>query len=726
MQVDLAEDQQKAFRAVESSDGPWFISGPAGTGKSKLLEYLRDNGKDSAATAVLAFTGAAAVNVDGVTIHSFALNSKSFNNQINVFVPLPGARELRKKNFEVMAAVRLLIIDEVSMARADMIDALDRAMRMAKNKQIPFGGARVVMFGDLYQLPPVLVSHELLRRERKFLKGYEDPEQPYFFQAHVFANLEIQTFDLYIPKRQDEKSFIDPLNDLRSGTPTKDSINFFNNVAQRENLETAVHLFAKRKPAREFNETKLKALEGVKVTYEAQTLNLKGEDLEPYLGHDDSQPAPAKLDLKPGSLVMILKNLDFEKKLVNGAVGTVTELRELSVLVRMVNTDRIEEIAPADFDLKGYVLDSVDDNQPELGDLDISTKKVKSSIIGVYRQLPLQLCWGMTIHKAQGQTLDRAVIDFRENYIAAGQAYVALSRIRSQAGLGMMGYLGYRHLAPYSPELRKFLDRKNATVEVHEKVLENNLARALNKVAASMPWRPKNWVFGVVDSYLEGIPQLRDGQNFDHKRRALYLKHELNISPSEYLRNLMRKNPDLAVTLCRNIDRSVRNKPIIYDEGYLGDEFEILLRNEFELTGSQAIKRQINEGDSWAENALSRVGSGEDLEIEVLGMPSPKVLTWLSPSGKKRFVVQKEGFFYSVFAFPGSHLTYAQPDENFRVGKREDTMIHAISKNVHLWAAEAPDEITVVSEFFEDSVFRSWLRYVFIDPSQVQVNRVLG
>ena len=270
--VKLFDDQQKAFELIESETRPIFVTGAAGTGKSQLLRHLRDFGKDSDGTEVVAFTGAAAVNVDGRTIHSLVLNSKAWTQGIQVYVPLRDDREIKKSSLQELSALKVLIIDEISMVRADMIDALDRAFRIAKGNQKPFGGVRLVMFGDLRQLPPFVVEYQLINRERRFLYGYENPSTPYFFMAHVFSMTPIIQIELTIQKRvvgDGAQPFIDALNGLRAFPPDPDSVDFINRHSKDDPDENATFLFSERKPAAKHNLVKLHSLPGVSKIYKA-------------------------------------------------------------------------------------------------------------------------------------------------------------------------------------------------------------------------------------------------------------------------------------------------------------------------------------------------------------------------------------------------------------------------------------------------------------------------
>lgn len=608
----LLEDQQKAFKLIESETLPIFVTGAAGTGKSQLLRHLRDHGKDSDKTEVVAFTGAAAVNVDGRTIHSLVLNSKAWAQGIQVYVPLRDDREIKKSALEELAQLKLLIIDEISMVRADMIDALDRAFRLAKGNQKPFGGVRLVMFGDLRQLPPFVVDYQLVNRERRFLYGYESSATPYFFMAHVFTLTPIVQIELTIQKRvvgDGSQPFIDALNGLRSFPPDSDSVDFVNLNSQQDPDEDATFLFSERKPAAKHNFVKLHSLPGKSKTYKARFRRFDQEEFDEEAAEKvgDDFPAPKKLELRLGARVMVVANLDVQQGLVNGATGTVKEMLDQGVLVTLDRSNRDFLLQPHSFDWKGLALDSDVVRGEEQSQ---SNGLRKTRIIGSYLQVPLMLAWGVTIHKAQGATLDAAAIDFDSQYHSAGQAYVAVSRLTSIGGLSKRGSLGAWHFAPYSRYLDTF----------EQSAIPKPKTKTSFEIAAkkAVPWRNVEEMESLLDNYLELIPQVRDFFGFSHRRRMQYLREEKLMVPSAYLRLLYERDSENALYLYRNLDRALRNKPLVYSVEILGNEFEAQLRDKYEITVSDQRRLEFWCGSDWRAEAKKGVGQGKDVPTDVI------------------------------------------------------------------------------------------------------------
>lgn len=647
----LFDDQQKALDRIESETLPIFVTGAAGTGKSQLLRHLRDFGRDAASTEVVAFTGAAAVNVEGRTIHNLVLNSKAWSQSIQAYVPLKEDRELRKSALQELAQIKTLIIDEVSMVRADMIDALDRAFRKAKDSSQPFGGVRLVMFGDLRQLPPFVVEYELKNRERRFLQGYENPPAPYFFMAHVFSLTAILKVELTIQKRvigDDSQLFIDALNGLRRFPPDPKAVDFINMNSYVHSSEEEMFLFAKRKPAAQHNLARLHSLGGESKIYPAQFRRFEDDEFDEEAAEisRDDFPAPKRLELRVGARVMVVANLNVAEGLVNGATGTVEQLRDKEVVVRLDRNNRSYALTPHSFDWKGLSLDNDVVRGEEKGQ---SRALRKTKIIGSYLQVPLTLAWGVTIHKAQGATLERATIDFDSEYHSAGQAYVAISRLRSVSGLSRKGTLGNWHFSPYSRYVEEF--------ETITKPSESPVLTFEEKAEEVVPWRSPQEVESLLDNYLELIPQVRDYHRFSHRRRMQYLRDEGLMSPSTYLRELFLKDPHNAIYLYRNIDRALRNKPLILSAEVLGDDFDSRLRDVYEISASDQRRLEFWCGDDWPEEALKGVGQGDDVATDVIPEYEIEEIEFASPS-----------FSWKVFLVP-------EPASRERLWEYEDPQI---------------------------------------------------
>jgi hypothetical protein len=373
-----------------------FLTGRAGTGKTTLLRQLIYDSLEKA--VVLAPTGLAAVNVGGQTIHSF------FN-----FPPrLLDAGDARKmRNQRLVKALETMVIDEVSMVRADMMQAIDNSLRLNRGNRQPFGGVRMILSGDLSQLPPV-VGNDVEHILETTYGG------PWFFKAPVFAAAQFRLAALKRVFRQEEAGFLRILNDMRNGRMSVENEAVLKTrVSERSSAEastTHVVLTPNNAAAWRINQLRLSELPGAAKAYSAA--------LE---GNFDAKAFPTEevLELKPGARVMMIRN-DPSGRWVNGSLGTVEHLGETDAFVKIGReTHRVAQQAWEKFRYE----------------FDATSKAVSRSVVGSFKQLPLRLAYAVTIHKSQGMTLDKVYIDFDAGMFAHGQAYVAFSRCRTLEGL---------------------------------------------------------------------------------------------------------------------------------------------------------------------------------------------------------------------------------------------------------------------------------------------------
>ncbi len=395
----LTDDIKKCLDLLENTDQNLFITGKAGTGKSLLIQYFRSH--TSKKVAILAPTGIAALNARGQTIHSF------FG-----FPPcLIESKAIRKSNNNrLFADLDCLIIDEISMVRADLIDGIDKFLRLnGRDSNVSFGGIRIVFVGDLYQLPPVLRTEESVRY-------YDLYSSPYFFSANSFQPEDFIIVELTNIFRQSEREFIDFLNHVRTGEIEASRFDIVNQkVVDNINYDKHTVLCTINKTANDINQTKLNEINKPQFTYKAR---IEGD----FPIDDQNLPVELDLMLKEKAKVLFVKN-DPGGRWVNGTLGVVTELGENLIKVKIDN-DVIVEIEKAEWNKIKYVINS------DTGDLE-------EKIIGKLIQYPLRLAWAITIHKSQGMTLNKVCLDFRRSPFAHGQTYVALSRCRSLDGLVM-------------------------------------------------------------------------------------------------------------------------------------------------------------------------------------------------------------------------------------------------------------------------------------------------
>jgi ATP-dependent DNA helicase PIF1 len=391
------------MRAVDFArhdEGHLFVTGRAGTGKSTLLRVLRDHIVDEA--VVLAPTGLAAVNVGGQTIHSF------FG-----FPPrLIRTEDIRRsRNGRLMRKLKLIIIDEVSMVRSDLMSAIDQSLRMNRGRpREAFGGVRLLLFGDLHQLPPVVQGDVVEHLESEF-------GGPFFFQVPSLGDgAGVSLLELDQVFRQSEEAFLHVLNRIRDGDATEEDLVVLNErthpIRTLGEGDSFVILTPTNAAAQRINTAYLAALPAAERTYEA---GITGE----YA--DGAHPTDASLLLKEGAKVILLRN-DPDRRWVNGSIARVARLEDKRVWIEL--DGKTHEIEPVSWEARRYAFDQ-------------ASEKIVENITGTFRQFPLRLAWALTIHKSQGLTLDKVYIDLGRGTFAHGQAYVALSRCRSLGGLAL-------------------------------------------------------------------------------------------------------------------------------------------------------------------------------------------------------------------------------------------------------------------------------------------------
>ena len=420
MIIELSQEQESLFEYIEQSQSNVFVTGRAGTGKSTLLSHLTANTEKS--FAVCAPTGVAALNVGGVTIHSL------FTFPLGLLGEVEIARHLSKRTREILRALDMLVIDEVSMVSADLMDAIDRALRIARGrKNEPFGGAQVVMFGDPYQLAPVPPRDP---QEKTYIA--ENYQSLWFFDAHVWRQSDLERFELLEIFRQSDDDFKEILNAIRDGSVTQAMLDSLNQAGNRYPPHSdVIRLATINETVNSVNHQRMGLIETepkvFKAVYSASAEKSFGRAL----------PAEIELSLKVGAQVMFIKNDDAStsktggtiRRWVNGTIGRVVALPKSGLVVVDVDGEELE-VGPATWEKVRYEIEE---------DFDESTGKTKEVLVPVtlaeFKQIPLRLAWAVTIHKSQGQTYDEVQIDMGRGAFSPGQTYVALSRVRTLTGL---------------------------------------------------------------------------------------------------------------------------------------------------------------------------------------------------------------------------------------------------------------------------------------------------
>ncbi|KJL47985.1 ATP-dependent RecD-like DNA helicase [Microbacterium hydrocarbonoxydans] len=420
----LSEEQQELFRLIEDTSEHVFVTGRAGTGKSTLLQHFAWNTKKQ--IAICAPTGVAALNVEGQTIHSL----------FRLPIGLIGDSDIDQNDNtrRILNAIETLVIDEISMVSADLMDAIDRSLRQARGKRgIPFGGVQIVMFGDPYQLAPVPPRGDELAYVRDHYRSF------WFFDAKVWAGshdegagdslfavdtrAELHVRELVQIHRQADDGFKAMLNAVRYGRVTAEIAGVLNAQGARtppdpEPGEVPMITLATRNDiVNGINSRHLAALPGKEQTARAEVSGDFGRG-------EAALPAESELKLKVGAQVMFLRNdtaMSGEPpRWVNGTIGTV--VRILGDKVRVEIDGEEVDVEPAVWERFRYSYEP-------------STKKLTRDVVAEFTQFPLRLAWAVTIHKSQGKTYDRAIIDLGSGAFAPGQTYVALSRLTSLDGL---------------------------------------------------------------------------------------------------------------------------------------------------------------------------------------------------------------------------------------------------------------------------------------------------
>lgn len=589
---------QDALNLIQYTSQSVFLTGKAGTGKSTFLKYVCENTKKK--HVVLAPTGIAAINAGGSTMHSFFKlpfhplppgdpNLSLQKGRIHEFL------KYNKRHRKLIEKTELIIIDEISMVRADTIDAIDRILRVySHNLRQPFGGKQVLLVGDVYQLEPVVKGDE-----REIINRFYPT--PYFFSARVFNEMDLVSVELTKVYRQSDKVFIGILDRIRNNTVTATDLQLLNTRCgtemNRAEEDMYITLATRRDNVDYINDKKLNELPGDPVIFEGE---ITGQFPE------SSLPTPKDLVLKPGAQIIFIKN-DYEHRWVNGTIGVVSGIDEDGVLYVVADDGREYDVRKDSWRNIRYKYNE-------------KKQEIEEEELGVFVQYPVRLAWAITIHKSQGLTFSRVVIDFSGGVFAGGQAYVALSRCTSLDGIQLKKPVSRADIF-VRPEIVNFAARFNN---------RHSIDKALKQAQADLEYRKAAEAFdhGDFDSLLE------------HFFIAIHSRYD--IEKPEIKRLIRRKLGKINQLQAQNVILRERIKQLHEQNKRLAGEYYQLGNDsvtQFHDARSaianynKAIALYPEMTDAWIRKGITLLDEGELTEAEACLNMSVK----LSPSNFKSY-----------------------------------------------------------------------------------------
>ena len=454
---------ESLFNLAEHTNRSIFLTGKAGTGKTTFLnQFVKKTQKKH---IVVAPTGIAAINAGGVTIHSmFGLPLRTFipttdridSNLGNNISDLMQHFKYRKDKLKLLREIEIIIIDEVSMLRADVLDMMDFSLRFVRRNQQKFGGVQMLFIGDLYQLPPVV-------RDEHFLGQYY--KSPFFFESYALKEMPLITIELTTVYRQTDEKFLDILNDIRDGAVGDIDFETLNEryIPDFEPTdEPYVYLTSHNRMADEINQKKIAELKGKPYFFSADIVGNFNEN---------QYPNEEELQLKVGAQVMFIRNdASSDKKYFNGKLAEVMQLDDKEITVLIDGDDEVFKIKKETWEQKRYGLDA--------------DKNITEDVLGSFQQYPIRLAWAVTIHKSQGLTFDRLIIDAGKSF-ASGQVYVALSRCRTLEGIVLKSKITPNVIFS-DRRVSKFQDETNANEKLEEILQTEKYDYSIKKVVSRL------------------------------------------------------------------------------------------------------------------------------------------------------------------------------------------------------------------------------------------------
>ena len=535
---------QDALNLIQYTRQFVFLTGKAGTGKSTFLRYICEHTKKK--HVVLAPTGIAAINAGGSTLHSFFKlpfypllpDNPDFSLQrgrIHEFF------KYTKPHRKLLEELELIIIDEISMVRADIIDAVDRILRVySRNLREPFGGKQILLVGDVFQLEPVVKGDE-----REILNRFYPT--PYFFSARVFNQIDLVSIELQKVYRQTDATFVGVLDHIRNNTVGATDLQLLNTrygtQIEESEADMYITLATRRDNVDHINDKKLAELPGEPVTFSGE---ITGDFPE------SSLPTSQELVLKPGAQIIFIKN-DFDRRWVNGTIGIISGFDPFEETLYVITDDGKE------CDVKRESWRNIRYKYNE------EKKQIEEEELGTFTQYPIRLAWAITIHKSQGLTFSRAVIDFTGGVFAGGQAYVALSRCTSLEGIQLKKPVSRADVF-VRPEIIGFAERFNNRQAID---------RALKQAQADVQYAAATKAFdkGDFDTFLNEF------------FKAIHSRYDIE---KPVVQRLIRKKLNI-INRLREENRSLKQATIEKEKSL------VKYAREYIIMGDECLKLEMKE-----------------------------------------------------------------------------------------------------------------------------------